>query len=384
MSTTKRKPRRRFGQVFKRPQGRGWLARFADPSGGRTASGRPKVITRSVASKAEGDKLLKEVRQAILRGSFAPKPEVPTCDVSVLEAIDGHLAAMEGQGKARSTMALYSYSKKPLAKQGLGHKRVGDVTIADIEKYLAWRRVNVWQTTCRPGETPKAVRVKGSRASASTVARDRELLSVAFNRLVRLGELSENVVAKVPKPKRRKRKRIVLAKEEVARLIECCGKHLQPVVLMLAYSGCRKGEALALRWRDVCLATGTISLYRDKTGNADAIPLNPALAEELKRLRASRPTARPSDHVFLSRLGRPYKTIRTGFLSAVRRAGLEGRGVTPHVLRHCFACHFLSGGAAITDLQGLLGHASLATTQIYARMVDRRTRSSVEAMDYHA
>ncbi len=382
MSTTKRKPRRRFGQVFRRPQGRGWLARFPDPSGGRTASGRPKVITRSVASKAEGDKLLKEVRQAILRGSFAPKPEAPTCDVTVLEAIDGHLAAMEGQGKSRSTMQLYEYSKKPLKKQGLGHKRVVDVTVSDVEKYLGWRCTNVWRTTCRPGETPKAVRVKGGRASTSTVARDRELLSVAFNRLVRLGQLAENVVAKVPKPKRRKRKRVVLSKDEVARLIDCCGKHLRSVVLTLAYTGARKGEVLGLRWRDVCLATGTIALFRSKTGSADAIPLNPALAAELKQLRAARPNAQPSDHVFLSRLGRPYKTIRTGFLSAVRRAGLEGRGVTPHVLRHCFACHFLSGGAAITDLQGLLGHASLATTQIYAKMIDKRTRASVEAMRF--
>ncbi len=382
MSTTKKKPRRRFGQVFRRPQGRAWLARFPDPEGGRTASGRPKVITRSVATRAEGEALLREVRRALLSGSFAPKPERTTCDLSVIAAIDGHLAAMEGQGKSRSTMALYSYSKKPLAQQGLGHKRVVDVTVADIERYLGWRRVNMWKTTCRPGETPKAVRVKGGRASASTVARDRELLSVAFNRLVRIGELAENVVAKVPKPKRRKKKRVVLAKEEVARLIECCGAHLRPVVLTLAYTGARKGEVLKLRWRDVCLETGTISLFRSKTGSADAIPLNPALAEELRRLRAVRPTALPSDHVFLSRLGRPYKTIRTGFLSAVCRAGLEGRGVTPHVLRHCFACHFLSGGAAITDLQGLLGHASLATTQIYARMVDKRTRASVEAMRF--
>jgi len=379
---TKRKARRSFGQVFRRPQGRGWLARFPDPDGGRTADGRRRVITRSVKTRAEGEALLKEVRQAVLRGAFAPKPEAPSCDLTVLEAVDGHLEAMEGQGKARSTMRLYEYSKKPLARQGLGHKRAADVTVADVERYLAWRRTNVWKTSCRPGEAPKAVKVKGGRASASTVARDRELLSVAFNRLVRLGLLAENVVAKVPKPKRARKKRVVLSKEEVARLIACCTEHLRPVVLTLAYTGARKGEVLGLRWRDVCLDSGTISVFRSKVGNADAIPLNPALAEELRRIKAARPKAAPSDPVFLSRLGKPYRDIKTGFASAVRRAGLEGRGVTPHALRHSFACHFLGGGAAITDLQGLLGHASLATTQIYARMVDRRTRASVEAMRF--
>jgi integrase len=52
-----------------------------------------------------------------------------------------------------------------------------------------------------------------------------------------------------------------------------------------------------------------------------------------------------------------------------------------HTLRHTFAVHFLERGA-VTDLQGLLGHASLATTQVYAKMVDARSRESVEALDF--
>ena len=55
-----------------------------------------------------------------------------------------------------------------------------------------------------------------------------------------------------------------------------------------------------------------------------------------------------------------------------------------HSLRHTFAVHFLEGGAAVTDLQGVLGHADLSTTQIYARMVDSRTRESLVALDYGA
>jgi integrase/recombinase XerD len=74
--------------------------------------------------------------------------------------------------------------------------------------------------------------------------------------------------------------------------------------------------------------------------------------------------------------------FKSAWAVAVRKAGLADRGVTPHALRHSFACHFLENGAAVTDLQAVLGHASLATTQIYAGMVDRRTRSSVEALDF--
>ena len=62
--------------------------------------------------------------------------------------------------------------------------------------------------------------------------------------------------------------------------------------------------------------------------------------------------------------------------------GLADRCVTPHVMRHTFAVHFLEGGAAVTDLQAVMGHASLTTTQIYAQALDARTKASVEALDF--
>ncbi len=91
----------------------------------------------------------------------------------------------------------------------------------------------------------------------------------------------------------------------------------------------------------------------------------------------------PDDEaVFMNRLGRPYRHFRTGWRTAVARAGLAGKSVTPHCLRHTFAAHFLENGAAVTDLQEILGQSSLATTQMYASMVSKRMRASVEAMGF--
>ena len=101
----------------------------------------------------------------------------------------------------------------------------------------------------------------------------------------------------------------------------------------------------------------------------------------MRALKAAR-KPRASDPVFVSRLGGQLKNIQTAFSNAVKRAGLADRGVTPHALRHTFAVHFLEGGAAVTDLQAVLGHASLTTTQIYAQMVDARTKASVEALEF--
>ena len=87
--------------------------------------------------------------------------------------------------------------------------------------------------------------------------------------------------------------------------------------------------------------------------------------------------------MFVSKRGLRLRYYAMSFRAAVKRAGLgRTEGLSFHSLRHCFAVHFLEGGAAVTDLQALLGHASLSTTQIYARAVDARTRASVEALSY--
>ncbi len=389
-NSPKKKRRRSFGRVFRRPGGPGWLIQFPDPSGRKAPSGRTGYLTRAVSSKKEGEVLLKEIRRELLKGTLHI-PSAPVgveSDCTVFEAIDGHLEALRGQGASESTIELYALSKKPLREHGLGHKRVRDVTVADVEAYLSWRRVNTWKTVPQLGGGVKSVRIKDGRVSGSTVGRDRCLLSVAFNRLVRLGVLAENVVAKTPKPKRRKAPREVLSKEDVARLIAACNKHLRTFVLAALYCGARKGELLRLNWGAIDFGTGRISLVRPKVGNASHIPLHPALAEELKvaKERHAEVLGRPirdSDAVFLSRFGRRYRSLTGAWAAAVTRAGLGDRaGLTPHALRHTFACHFLENGAAVTDLQAILGHSNLATTSIYAKAVDLRARESVEALDF--
>jgi site-specific recombinase XerD len=57
-------------------------------------------------------------------------------------------------------------------------------------------------------------------------------------------------------------------------------------------------------------------------------------------------------------------------------------GASFHSTRHTLACHYLRNGAAVTDLQAILGHSNLAPTQVYARMVDERMRASIRALDY--
>jgi len=236
--TKRRKRRRRFGTVNRRPGGPGWIAQFPDPSGRKLSNGRTAMLTRSVASKAEGEALLAEIEKAFRMGSLGiPNSEPETTDMTVLEAIDGHIDSMRAAGRKDSSIEMVGYSRKAIERNGIGHKRVADLTVADIEAYLSWRRENVWKTVQRPGQSPTAVRIKGKKASGATIGRDREVLCAALNRLVRMEVLERNVAAKVPKPRRRKRARKALSKDEVRKLLAACGTRLRPVVMTLLYTG---------------------------------------------------------------------------------------------------------------------------------------------------
>ena len=85
----------------------------------------------------------------------------------------------------------------------------------------------------------------------------------------------------------------------------------------------------------------------------------------------------------MTRLGRPF--TRMGIFKLLREraaaAGIAADAVSPHVLRHCFATHMLAHGADIRAIQDLLGHASIATTQIYTH-VDRARFGEVHRLHH--
>jgi len=395
-SARRARRRRAFGRVFKRPGGPGWLIQYPDQTGRKARSGRTAYVTRSVRDRAEGEALLKEVRLAILRGAYAPTgareatPAPDTTKMTLKEAVAAFIEAKRGEARSPATVVMYEGTLRVLERHGIAGRPVAGITPSDVERYLNWRRENVWRSVSQRGGRIVSMRVPGGVASKSTLARDREILCASYNRLRKLGLIATNPVAAVPKPKRPRGKRAVLSKSEVARLIDACDRWTRPIVLTAFYTGMRKREILRLNWSDVDFEARRLAVYRPKVGNFSWLPMHPVLAGELRQVheRRRRPDSSPppaDEAVFFTRLGKPCRCFRGGWQAAVRRAGLADReGVTPHCARHTFACHFLDHGAAVTDLSEVLGHASLQTTQIYARMVDRRTRESVEAMDFGA
>jgi integrase/recombinase XerD len=193
--------------------------------------------------------------------------------------------------------------------------------------------------------------------------------------------------------------------EIVALLGGCCSARDRLIVLLMARAGLRRGELCGLRRSDVHLladsrllgcGTGRAHLHvvrRDNPNGAWAksrrqrvVPLDFLVVQafdayEFEKLAVAR--AAESDFVlvnlFREPVGAPMRPDAIGALitAAGRRAGLA-RSVTPHQLRHAFGSNLADAGAALDEIQELLGHASVSSSQVYLHPDPARLREAVE------
>jgi integrase/recombinase XerD len=151
-------------------------------------------------------------------------------------------------------------------------------------------------------------------------------------------------------------------------------------LLELLYSaGLRVSEVVALRQVNLDLDANSVRVL-GKGSRERVVPLGSHARRRLDDYLASaRPVLargkRPRPEIFLSRRGVPLtrQSVWKLLKQHLRRAALDAR-VSPHSLRHAFATHLLDGGADLRAVQAMLGHADVATTQIYTHVAPRRLR----------
>jgi len=137
------------------------------------------------------------------------------------------------------------------------------------------------------------------------------------------------------------------------------------LLLLLYGAGLRIGEALGLT--GAALPLGETLRVTGKRAKTRVVPILPAVANAVTRYVEACPYPIAKDApLFLGARGGPLApgVVRASVRTARRALGLSER-TTPHALRHSFATHLLAGGADLRSLQELLGHASLASTQVY-------------------
>lgn len=259
---------------------------------------------------------------------------------------------------------------------------------SDLMRFLGWRRAHASGPIAEL-DVPTLrgyvdALVQGGLAPSS-VARHLASLSTFFRYLVLEGKLSDNVAKLLTAPAVWDRLPVVLGPAAVERLLSApseksrLGRRDRAALETLYATGCRASEVVGLRPDDIDLRAG-LARCIGKGDKERVVPIGSrareALTSYLKHDRAIMTARRPeTDTVFVTRSGKPLS--RVGLWRIVKqhaRASGLPEGVSPHTLRHSFATHLLAGGADLRAVQEMLGHASIATTQIYTRVELSRLR----------
>ncbi len=199
--------------------------------------------------------------------------------------------------------------------------------------------------------------------------------------------LETNPAAKVPMPRTRRRLPGFLSVSEVMMVLEAydtstvLGARDRAVVELLYGAGVRAAEASSARLEHLDFSTGLLRVVSGKGSKDRIIPVADLSLERIADWVRRRPVLsarRPGEPwLFLSARGRRLdprdirRIVAKGVAGAARSVG-----ATPHTFRHSFATHLLDGGADLRAVQDMLGHASLATTQIYTHLTGERLREA--------
>jgi integrase/recombinase XerD len=285
--------------------------------------------------------------------------------------LDGFLALLATR-RAPRTVEAY---RRDLAHLGgaLG-RPIASATTDDLRTYLAQLRAD--------GLAPATISRRVSAARAF------------YAHQVLLGVRTDNPAAELESPRRRPKLPRTLSPRETERLIEAAAgtspRALRDSALveLLYGGGLRVSEAVGLERAAVDLDERLVRCV-GKGNKERIVPIGRSAAEALRRyLSRGRPylDRRLRPELFLNARGGPL--TRAGAFLIIRRlaekAGLEPERVHPHLLRHSFATHLLEGGADLRSVQEMLGHADLATTQIYTHVSDRRRREAYFQAHPHA
>lgn len=233
-----------------------------------------------------------------------------------------------------------------------------------------------------------------SDLAPSTVARKSSALRQFFGFAVDEGWRSDDPSGALPNPRSRRPLPKVLSHAEVEALLvraELEAGGSKPAAIrqlalleMLYGSGLRATELVSLPLSAVPRDAPLITVM-GKGGQARMVPVSERANEAIKAWIAMRPKQPNSRYLFpsRSRKGGDTHLTRVRLFQLLKelaaRADIDPSGISPHVLRHAFATHLLEGGADLRVLQTLLGHADIATTQIYTHVDAARLVSLVNS-----
>ncbi|HEY9158308.1 site-specific integrase [Candidatus Binatus sp.] len=338
---------------------------------------------RRAASPSHARELREEIRVAIRKGEWPPKPKAKLALLD--ELLETYREEKQREGKA-------------VMDSDVGFRRLLERFGGRRADSLTAREVKEWRDALLEGHTP------------ATVNRHLTILRAILRMGMRDRKIEAGAIPEIePFAENNKRVRYLTADEEL-RLLEKLPEWLRPLVMVAIHTGMRRGELLNLMWADVDFVGGIIFVRTSKSGEGRRIPMSPTAHRTLSALREARrkrlkarvvrrEAANP--HVFsapqgglilnLNRVwyGRTPRSKRavgpvanacpSASEGVIKRAGLEG--LRFHDLRHTFASRLVMNGVDLFRVQTLMGHKSPMMTLRYAHLSPEHLRAAVATLD---
>jgi len=320
--------------------------------------------------RKDAEVLLRRVLREVAEGTYGKRDENPT----LAEFSDYFLRARAGEVKA-STLEDYGRVMSLHVLPRLGKFRLREITPAAVQGLL--------------------LDLEGEGMSAAMRGKVLRYLKVLLRLAVRLELIERDPCRAARAPKVERKEPRFFTSEEVSCLLEAAEGYMKPLLAAACYAGLRQGELLALRWGDIDLFGGTITVTRTyhyahgfsspKTpASRRTVPIIPtlrAILEDYRREQFGALEPDPERLVFLNQAGNPIdrrNLVNRGFRRALEAAGLPE--IRFHDLRHTFASLCIEGGVDPKTLQALLGHSSIKVTMdtyshLYQTAFDRASRA---------
>lgn len=346
------------GSVYRRSDSKGWIAQVTYYD---EFAGKWKKTRRNAPSEDKARKVL-----AVMQ-SESVTPSLPDSG-TVSQYLEAWAKVqLPLAGLAPKTVDQYEFSIATYAVPTLGEVKLADFTPSKAEQWLS----RLADVDLHSGKGK--ISVSTQRGTFNAVTR-------ALNTAVRDKIITTNPLKSVPRPKGRGKPVPASGGDHVDRaLVAAKGRPIEPLLTLVAFTGMRVGEALAITWDDVDLDASRVTVRRSgvdrdrtKTGRDRTLTLLPVVVTQLRALRKKQAQDRllmgshwqNSDGlVFVTGTGRPldYANARSELARVLKKAGLPTARPF-HSLRHGLATRLLEAGLPMPVVSQILGHANIQTT----------------------
>ncbi len=244
------------------------------------------------------------------------------------------------------------------------NKELNNIVQVDIKNYQLQRKLEIMNL-------PKNTGKKESEINFRSVNLEIITLSNFFNFCIELNYLDKNPAFKIKKLNELSRLK-TLSDDDINKLIAgATNKLTRDLITFLIYTGCRKGEALNLKWDDVDLQNDIIAIKGTKTKYDRYIPISKPLKELLGGIK------KKDDCLYLfNDNGRKLGDFKRSFHTACKNAGLKDLRI--HDLRHVFASKMVMNGTSLYITGELLGHRTTQMTKRYSHLVPETLKKAVD------